>query len=203
MSKEKKPTFTVELETGDYIVGAPTRQRTVFTWLVATAIGLSLLLRPAIGFAQVPTTWVAVRTQTSNPPPAAVNGIVTLTLESGATVRLRAFDIDYDRTSGFKTVVVIKALSAATMTAPGGGRKYLNIVFPANFVATVWLEDLVDEPVSGPASSPAVAATPAAASSGVTRSSSPSSSQCAATTQKRTRCLRTAAAGSAFCWQHK
>jgi len=177
------------------------RRTSLTVW--ATAIGLSVFLQPAIGFAQVSTTWVAVRTQTSNPPPAPVNGIVTLTLESGATLRLRALDIDYDRTSGFKTVVVIKALSATTMTATGGGRKYLNVVFPTNFVATVWLDDLVDEPVSGSASSPAVGSTPAAASSGVTRSSSPSSSQCAATTQKRTRCLRTASPGSAFCWQHK
>ena len=46
----------------------------------------------------VAPTYIALKIETKHPP-SPEDGLVTLTLSSGARVRLRAGDIDYERTA--------------------------------------------------------------------------------------------------------
>lgn len=84
---------------------------------------------------------IALRTIGDNHP-APRDGIVTLTLESGAWIRLRALDIDYERTIAYKNRVIINAETATPMAANETGRKYLNLTFSNRFVATAWEDDV-------------------------------------------------------------
>jgi TonB family protein len=70
-----------------------------------------------------------------------VDGIVTVTLLSGAWIKLRPVDIDRDQTAAHTNRVVIKATTSTTMTTKEG-RKYLNLTFGPTFVATAWVEDV-------------------------------------------------------------
>jgi non-canonical (house-cleaning) NTP pyrophosphatase len=107
--------------------------------------GLLLLVSRSL-LAQPPTTLVALKTKESLSTP--VDGMVTIGLASGNSVKIRATDIDYDRTSAYTNVVVIKPESAITMTDKASGRKYLNLTFSRRFVATAWLEDIDYDVVS-------------------------------------------------------
>ena len=73
--------------------------------------------------------------------PDPVDGIVTVTLASGAWIKLRAIDIDNDQTGAQTHRVVIKATTSTMMTT-SEGRKYLNFTFGPTFVATAWFEDV-------------------------------------------------------------
>lgn len=57
-------------------------------------------------------------------------------------------------------------------------------------------------PKFSPAEPVAAQPSPTTAKPAPVRSSTPTTKQCAATTQKGTRCSRTASAGSSYCWQH-
>lgn len=87
-------------------------------------------------------TYVALKTATAYPPPAPIDGIVTLALQSGASVKLRAIDVDYDRTAAYLHDVVIKAQTATPMTDKATGRPYLNMTFSRTFFATAWVVDV-------------------------------------------------------------
>lgn len=84
---------------------------------------------------------IALRT-TAARPPAPVDGIVTLNLASGAFIKLRAQDIDYDKTDAYKNRVIIVAQQITPMVAKDSGRKYQNLVFTNRFVATAWDDDI-------------------------------------------------------------
>jgi len=92
------------------------------------------------GVAVAQPIYVALKT-TVDHQPEPVGGIVTVTLASGAWIKLRPVDIDYDRTAAYTDRVIIKAATAREMTA-NGGWKYMNFTFGPTFVATAWLEDV-------------------------------------------------------------
>jgi hypothetical protein len=94
----------------------------------------------SVSVAVAQPVYVALKTSADHVP-QPVEGIVTITLASGAWIKLRARDIDYDRTAAYAHRVIIKAETARVMTA-NGGRKYMNLTFGPTFVATAWLEDV-------------------------------------------------------------
>lgn len=73
--------------------------------------------------------------------PEPVDGIITVTLASGAWIKLRAVDVDHERTPAVPNRVVIKPTTSTTMTT-SGGRKYVNFTFGPTFAATAWFEDV-------------------------------------------------------------
>ncbi len=83
----------------------------------------------------------ALKTTTEHPP-TPVDGIVTLNLASGAFFKVRATDIDYEKTSAYKNRVIIVATRMIPMVAKENGRKYQNFVFTNRFVATAWDDDI-------------------------------------------------------------
>src|SRR5450759_441374 len=87
------------------------------------------------------STLIALKTTTEHPP-NPVDGVVTLSLPSGAWIRLRAVDIDYDRTAVYTKMVDVKADTATKMTDRASGREYLNITFSRAFGATAWVTDV-------------------------------------------------------------
>lgn len=89
---------------------------------------------------QVLPTYIALKT--TGPPAHPVDGTVTLSLQSGAFVKIRAIDIDYDRTAAYKNIAVIRAETATTMVDKASGRKYVNLTFSRGFVATAWTDDV-------------------------------------------------------------
>ncbi len=95
--------------------------------------------------AQVVPTYVALKTATTYPLPHPVDGMVTLTLASAATIRLRATDIDYERTAAYKNTAVIKAETVTAKTDPRSGLKYLDLSFSRRFTATAWDADVDHE----------------------------------------------------------
>jgi hypothetical protein len=103
------------------------------------ALVLALVAVAATATAQ--TVTVALRTKTAERP-APVDGVVTITLESGATIRLRAQDIDYEKSAAYTNRVIIVAESMTSMAAPGTNRGYKNLVFSNRFVATAWDDDI-------------------------------------------------------------
>lgn len=92
--------------------------------------------------AQQSTVAVALKTTADSPPAPDAQGIVTMTLTSGAWIKVRALDIDYEITSAYKKLVVVKALSAMPMSARDSGRRYMEMVFSNRFTATAWLDDV-------------------------------------------------------------
>ena len=70
--------------------------------------------------------------------------MVQLTLQSGATAKFRATDIDWDRTYAYKgsNLVVIMAETVTEMSEKTTGRKYLNLTFSRRYVQTVWTTDV-------------------------------------------------------------
>jgi TonB family protein len=85
------------------------------------------------------TTYIALKT-TVDHVPEPVDGIVTVTLASGAWIKLRVIDVDHDRTAAYTDRIIIRAATATEMTA-SAGRKYVNLTFGL-FVATAWVEDV-------------------------------------------------------------
>ena len=86
--------------------------------------------------------YVALITKTGAHQPSPDDGIVTVTLNSGAVIKLRAADIDYGKTVAYTDRVIITPNTATEMVDQASGRKYLNLTFNAGFVATVWLDDV-------------------------------------------------------------
>jgi hypothetical protein len=91
--------------------------------------------------AQAPAVYVCLKTSTARPP-APVDGIVTATLASGAYIRVRAQDIDYDRTAAYTNRIVVGAWSATERADKASGRKYIDMAFANRYVATAWLDDV-------------------------------------------------------------
>jgi hypothetical protein len=85
--------------------------------------------------------YVALITKTAALP-GPKDGNVTVTLNSGALIKLRAADIDYGKTAAYTDRVIITPNTATEMVDQASGRKYLNLTFNAGFVATVWLDDV-------------------------------------------------------------
>ena len=86
--------------------------------------------------------YVALIMKTGAHLPGPEDGIVTVTLNSGAFIKLRAGDIDYEKTAAYTDRVIITPNTATEMVDKASGRKYLNLTFNAGFVATAWLEDV-------------------------------------------------------------
>ena len=84
--------------------------------------------------------YIALKTAVDHLP-EPVDGIITVTLASGAWIKLRAVDVDHDRTAAHTDRVIIKATTSTQMTT-GAGRKYMNFTFGPTFVATAWYEDV-------------------------------------------------------------
>lgn len=88
-------------------------------------------------------TWMVVlRTATPYPLPNPVDGIVTLTLKSGASVRLRAEDIDYVKTAQYKDRAIVQA-NAVTQTADAktGGQVWV-LTCGAHFAVSASVNDI-------------------------------------------------------------
>jgi TonB family protein len=83
---------------------------------------------------------VALKT-TAEHLPEPVEGIVTVTLASGAWIKLRTVDLDNDRRAACTDRIIIKAATATMMTT-SAGRRYVNFTFGPTFVATAWVEDV-------------------------------------------------------------
>lgn len=94
---------------------------------------------------QVVPTYVALKTATTYPLPHPVDGMVTLTLASSATIRLRATDIDYERSAAYKNTAVITAETVTARTDPKSGRRYVELRFSRRFTATAWDTDVDHE----------------------------------------------------------
>ena len=93
------------------------------------------------GVAVAQPTYFALKTAVDHVP-EPVDGIVTVTLASGAWIKLRAVDVDHGRTTAHTDrVIIIKATTSTQMTT-SGGRKYVNFTFRPTFVATAWFEDV-------------------------------------------------------------
>lgn len=75
------------------------------------------------------------------PLPSPIDGVVNAPLASGATIRLRATDIDYERTATDRTRVVLQPVGFTQMTA-GDGRQYMNLTFSSGYAVTAWREDI-------------------------------------------------------------
>jgi hypothetical protein len=104
---------------------------------LACLVGLS----PVVAAAQ-PQQIVVLKTASRSPLPYPVNGIVTLTLKSGAFIKLPAGYIDYERTAAYHDRAVVKADTARVMNDPSSGHGYWNMTFGPHFVATAWVEDV-------------------------------------------------------------
>jgi hypothetical protein len=102
---------------------------------VTSAIGAVLLGAALTG--QQPL-YVSLKAMTEHPP-LPVEGVVTATLASGAWIKLRATDIDYERTSAYKNRIVVRA--ERQNEAPD--HKSVTLVFlNGKFIAPVWKSDL-------------------------------------------------------------
>jgi hypothetical protein len=88
-----------------------------------------------------PPLYIALKSSSERLPLPA-DGIVTARLASGATIRLRARDIDYERTGAYKNRIIIKAETSTSMVEKDSGRRYLNLTFSNRFVATAWEDDV-------------------------------------------------------------
>jgi hypothetical protein len=86
--------------------------------------------------------YVALITKTGAHLPGPEDGILTVTLNSGAVIKLPAADIDYEKTAAYTNRVIITPNTATEMEDKASGRKYLNLTFEAGFVATAWLDDV-------------------------------------------------------------
>ena len=85
--------------------------------------------------------YVALITKTAALP-GPKDGNVTVTLKSGALIKLRAADIDYGKTVAYTDRVIITPNTATEMVDKASGRKYLNLTFNGGFVETAWLDDV-------------------------------------------------------------
>lgn len=63
-------------------------------------------------------------------------------LSAGASIRVRAVDIDYQRTAAYRNLVVIKAETATLLLDKSSGNQYLKLTFSRRFVATAWVVDV-------------------------------------------------------------
>lgn len=106
-------------------------------------VGAALVVvAPLVQAQQVALTYVALKTTTDYPPAPDKDAMVTLTLASGAWVKIRATEIDYDRTSAYKRVAVIKAETTNKGIDAATKRDVFTMGFSRRYAATVWLEDV-------------------------------------------------------------
>lgn len=80
--------------------------------------------------------YVALKVVSRHPSPDGT--LVTMTLDSGAFIRVRAIDIDYDRTAAYTNRVILKPTSV--VTALDG--KSQTLEFSRGWIAPVWVIDL-------------------------------------------------------------
>lgn len=106
------------------------------------ALFIAVVLAPSLTDAvqEITPTYIALKTTTRERLDSGA--IFKLTLESGAWVRLRATDIDWERTAAYNNVVVVRAETVSERIDPATQSKYLNLTFPGRFFATVWKVDV-------------------------------------------------------------
>jgi hypothetical protein len=90
---------------------------------------------PAIQSPPLPT-YIALKITAKQPSPDGT--LVTFTLASGAWVKIRAIDIDYDRTAVYSQTVIVKASSVLT----SADKKSVTLTFSRGFLAAVWVVDI-------------------------------------------------------------
>jgi hypothetical protein len=76
-----------------------------------------------------------------SPLPNHIDGFVIASLASGATIRLRSQDIDYEKTAVSPNRVVIRPETFMLMNA-SDGRAYFNLTFSNRYAVTAWQDDV-------------------------------------------------------------
>jgi hypothetical protein len=69
---------------------------------------------------------------------SADGAIFTITLASGAWMKIRATDVDYDRSAAYRNLIVVKA--DGVLHAPD--KKSVTLTFSRGFLAAVWVSDI-------------------------------------------------------------
>jgi len=117
------------------------------------------------------------------------------------TVVTKAGDVVEGRWRSATETHVVLEVAGQRLDIPVTDVRYLS------FVGVLTAQPATSAPVAVPVTPASVTPTPAAALPAVPRTAKPvlpaTRTQCAATTQRGTRCARMADLGSAYCWQHK
>jgi len=107
--------------------------------IALTAIGIATPLaqeKTTSAYKEIYHHLVALKTVSRTPSPDGA--VVTLTLQSGAFVKLRAIDIDYDRTAAYTDRVVVKPTAVRMLLT----EKSMTLVFSRGWLAPVWEADV-------------------------------------------------------------
>lgn len=96
---------------------------------------------PSVALTPAPS-FVALKLKSPLPNPDANTGVVVAVLASGATIRLRAQDIDYRKTGSSADRVFIQPVTFTQMSDGSTGRAYMNLTFADRYWVTAWQDDV-------------------------------------------------------------